>query len=60
MFPEVHWDNVLSRFAWKDAISSREMEDAGSGRRRPAENEAFAMAIWWDAMLTRNVEGRRS
>jgi hypothetical protein len=28
---------------WKCAISSRDKE-VGSGRRRPAENEAFAMA----------------
>lgn len=45
MFAGEQCDNALSSAVWKATISSRET-DVGSGRNRPAENEAFAMASW--------------
>lgn len=41
------------RSEWKLAISSRDNE-VGSGRKRPAEKVAFAIANWWDAILSKN------
>jgi hypothetical protein len=35
---------------WKRAISSR-VSEVGSGLRRPAEKDAFAMASWCEAMF---------
>lgn len=37
------------RRVWKSVIEERETE-VGSGRSRPAEKEAFAMAKLWDAI----------
>lgn len=41
---EEQCDSALSREEWKAVISSR-ATDVGSGRKSPAEREAFAMAI---------------
>lgn len=48
-------DRTRSSEAWKAVISSRGTDD-GSGRKRPAEKEAFAMAIWWEAMAGLEIE----
>lgn len=43
MFAEEQCDSALSNEVWNVVISSRGT-DVGSGRKSPAENEAFAMA----------------
>lgn len=55
MLVEVQCDRARSSEVWKAVISSRETE-VGSGRRRPAEKEAFAMATWWEAILFLELE----
>lgn len=44
MFAGKQCDSALSSAEWKPVISSRGTE-VGSGRRSPAEKDAFAMAI---------------
>lgn len=44
MFAGEQCDKARSRWEWKAAMSSRGT-DEGSGRKRPAEKAAFAMAI---------------
>ena len=47
---------AFSSSSWKCAISSLEVA-LGSGRRRPAENAAFAMATLCEAIADRRMGG---
>ena len=53
MFIGEHCRTTELRSKWKLAISSRDKE-VGSGRKRPAEKVAFAIASWCDAILLKD------